>query len=115
MSIYVFNYVNPDSGITSFRQGALDVVYLTELLAQAPQTFTARGETIVLDTTRLAVLGHSQGGMTGAIATPFLGERVRGVMLSGVGVNTTLAVVHRKEPAFPARVTTPSASDFDCA
>lgn len=98
VSAYVFNYVNPESGITSFRQGALDVVYLAELLAQAPQTFSSRGDTIVLDTTRLAFLGHSQGGMTGSIATPFLGDRVRGVMLSGAGGNTTLAVVHRKEP-----------------
>jgi pimeloyl-ACP methyl ester carboxylesterase len=98
VSTYVFNYVNPESGITSFRQGALDVVYLAELLAQAPQRFTSQGDTIVLDTARLAFLGHSQGGMTGAIATPFLGDRVRGVMLSGAGGNTTLAVVHRKEP-----------------
>ncbi len=98
VTAYVFNYVNPESGITSFRQGALDVVYLAEVLSQAPQTFTSGSATIVLDTTRLAFLGHSQGGMTGAIAAPFLGERVRGVMLSGAGGNTTLAVIHRKEP-----------------
>ena len=98
VSTYIFNYVNPESGITSFRQGALDVVYLAELLAEAPQTFTSGGDSFVLDTTRLAFLGHSQGGMTGAIATPFFAERVRGVMLSGAGGNTTLAVIHRKAP-----------------
>jgi pimeloyl-ACP methyl ester carboxylesterase len=97
VSTYVFNYVNPESGITSFRQGALDVVYLAELLAQAPQTFTARDESMTLDPTRIAFLGHSQGGMTGAIAAPFFAERVRGIMLSGAGGNTTLAVIHRKE------------------
>jgi pimeloyl-ACP methyl ester carboxylesterase len=102
---YVFNYLNPTSGITSFRQGALDNVYLAGVLSNATARFTTTDEDvagggpkeIVLDATKVAYIGHSQGGMTGAIAAPYFGDDVKGVMLSGAGGNTTLAVVYRKE------------------
>lgn len=95
-TFYVFNYLNPESGLTSFRQGALDVVYLSRVLTEASARFVDEdGMAHVLDPDRVTYIGHSQGGMTGALAAPFLKDRVGGVMLSGTGGGTTLAVTLR--------------------
>ena len=44
-----FNFYNPDAGRTNVRQGALDQVYLAEVLTRATASFRAGGETIRLD------------------------------------------------------------------
>jgi alpha-beta hydrolase superfamily lysophospholipase len=94
-----FNIVNPDSATTNFRQGALDAVYLTHSLAARPQVFpTPDGGAITLDPDRVYFMGHSQGGLTGALATPFFGDDVKGSMLSGAGGVLGITVVERKDP-----------------
>lgn len=94
-----FNIVNPDSATTNFRQGALDAIYLTHSLAARPTTFTTPdGDAIRLDPSQIYFMGHSQGGLTGALATPFFGDDVQGSMLSGAGGILGITVVERKDP-----------------
>ncbi len=93
-----FNYNNPYAGRTNFRQGALDQVYLAEVLTGAQATFTLAGESVRLDPDSLSFFGHSQGGLVGAIATPFLGDRVRAAGFSGTGGGLSMTLVLRKDP-----------------
>lgn len=96
-----FNYLNPASIRTSFRQAALDQVYLAELLSRQAWTFTGSDDDGELSATtspgQLAYFGHSHGGNAGAIAAPFFNGSVRAVVLSGSGGSTALAAIQRKE------------------
>lgn len=94
-----FNVVNPDSAATNFRQGALDAIYLIHSLAARTQRFTTPdGDTLRLDPDQVYFMGHSQGGLTGALATPFFGDDAKGAMLSGAGGVLAITVVQRKDP-----------------
>lgn len=93
-----FNIVNPDSGATNFRQGAADAIYLARSLARAPWTFALPdGASVRTDPGRVMFMGHSQGGLTGALATPFFGDDVKASMLSGAGGVLAITVVERKD------------------
>ncbi len=93
-----FNFYNPQAGRTNFRQGALDQVYLARALTQATSTFRVGNDEIVLDPTRVAFFGHSQGGLVGALGTPFMSEDLLGTGLSGAGGGLTLTILLRKDP-----------------
>jgi hypothetical protein len=81
-----FNYLNPDSATATFRQAALDQIYLAELLTSRSHRFgLVSGQSATTDPTRVAYLGHSHGGLIGAIAGPFMGERLSALVLSGAG------------------------------
>jgi pimeloyl-ACP methyl ester carboxylesterase len=99
-----FNYANPYAGRTNFRQGALDQVYLAEVLTREVPTFSHRGNTVQLDPERVAYFGHSQGGLVGAIAAPFLGDRVVAAGFSGTGGGLAMTIVLRKDPLDIAQV-----------
>lgn len=93
-----FNYANPDAGRTNFRQGALDQVYLTELLTRRQPRFTTAGGALALDPSRVAYFGHSQGGLVGALAAPYMSHRLRAAGFSGTGGGLAMTVVLRKDP-----------------
>lgn len=93
-----FNFYNPAAGRTNFRQGALDQVYLARALAQAIPAFTYDGASVPIDTTRVAFFGHSQGGLVGALGTPFFAGDLVGSGLSGAGGGLTLTLLLRKDP-----------------
>jgi hypothetical protein len=94
-----FNILNPTSARTNFRQGALDAIYLARGLASQPWTMrTPDGQDIPLDPDNVLFMGHSQGGLTGALATPFFGGDVRASMLSGAGAVLAITIVERKDP-----------------
>lgn len=94
-----FNIVNPDGATTNFRQGALDALYLARSLGQRAQAFvTEDGTRITLDPDQVYFMGHSQGGLTGALAAPFFGDDVQGAMLSGAGGVLAITVVEREDP-----------------
>jgi predicted esterase len=97
--LHTFNYLNPESARANFRQGALDAIYLANALAARPATFvTDDGKQLVTDPERVYFFGHSQGGLTGALATPFMGEDVGAVVLSGAGGGLAITMVERKDP-----------------
>lgn len=93
-----FNFYNPAAGRSNFRQGALDQVYLARALTQAAPHFTASGAAIDIDPSRVAFFGHSQGGLVGAIATPFMSGDLLGSGLSGAGGGLTLTLLLRDDP-----------------
>ncbi|MCO4747598.1 MAG: hypothetical protein KC912_22565 [Proteobacteria bacterium] len=97
--LHSFNVLNPDSARTNFRQGALDAVYLAHALSSQDLEFeTEEGDVIKLDSERILFMGHSQGGLTGALAVPFFDGTVDAAMLSGVGGGLAITVVVRKDP-----------------
>ena len=93
-----FNFYNPDAGRSNFRQGALDQVYLARMLTANQPSFSADGVNLRLDPARVAYFGHSQGGLTGALAAPFFRGRIRGAGFSGTGGGLALTIVLRKDP-----------------
>lgn len=93
-----FNILNPDSGITNFRQGALDVVYLARSLSRRPWTFTGPDDTQwTTDPAQVLFMGHSQGGLTGALAAPFVGQDLQAMVLSGAGGVLAVTIVVRDD------------------
>lgn len=99
-SVYIdsFNFYNPDAGRSTFRQGALDQVYLAGLLAGSPPHFTIDGQDILLDPDNVGYMGHSEGGLVGALAGPFFSTEVKASVLSGAGGGLSLTVLLRKDP-----------------
>ena len=55
-----FNYLNPDSARSCFRQGALDQIYIATLLSRLPHRFETTSDTIRTDPSRVAYMGHSR-------------------------------------------------------
>ena len=94
-----FNFLNPESGRTNFRQGALDAVFLAHALASQDVRFTLPdGRVVALDSDRVTFFGHSQGALTGALAAPFFGADVHAVVLSAAGGELGVTLVERKDP-----------------
>jgi len=93
-----FNFINPDSGLTNFRQGAADAIYLARALADRAWVLpTEDGREVPLDPDNVMFVGHSQGGLTGAIAAPFFGDDVKATVLSGAGAILTITLLERKD------------------
>lgn len=93
-----FNFTNPDSGLTNFRQGAADAIYLARALADRAWVLrTDDGQEVPLDPDRVMFMGHSQGGLTGAIAAPFWGNDVKATVLSGAGAVLSITLIERKD------------------
>lgn len=99
-----FNYLNPEAGRTSFRQGAADQVWLVERLAEAGTAFRYEGRSIEIDHDRLSFFGHSQGAMVGALGASFLSTRVRAVGLSAAGGGTAEAAITKVDPVATAPI-----------
>ena len=93
-----FNYLNPEAGRGNFRQGAADHIFIAELLTSRPPRFSSSRGEILLDPARVAYFGHSQGGLSGGMAAPFLAEDVRAVGFSGAGGVLALTLELRKDP-----------------
>jgi hypothetical protein len=94
-----FNVLNPDSAATNFRQGAIDAIYLARALARQPlELHTDDGRHFRTDPERVYFMGHSQGGLTGALAAPFWGGDVKATMLSAVGGVLAITIVERTDP-----------------
>ena len=95
---HTFNYFNPESARANFRQGALDIVYLAKVLSGRQHSFELDGDTLLTNPDMTLFMGHSQGGITGAIALPFLTrDHFKGAVLSGAGGGLALSMVYRKQ------------------
>ncbi len=93
-----FNYLNLDSALYTFRQSALDLIYVAHQLAGG-QSFELDGQRVVLNPEEVFFMGHSQGGITGAMAAPFFEGDVRAAVFSGAGGGLSLSLAYRAEPA----------------
>ncbi|MCO4771099.1 MAG: hypothetical protein KDA24_13775 [Deltaproteobacteria bacterium] len=100
ISLLSFNFANPESGRTTFRQGALDTLalkrFLLENFAEGGAVAAAHPE-LKINPNKIFFLGHSQGGTTGALIIPFT-DGVEGWVLSGAGGGFSIVVLERQDP-----------------
>lgn len=99
-SLYSFNYFNPESGRATFRQGALDTVTVLEFVRRQMSAGGGLAEAhpqLRINPDEIYFLGHSQGGITGAIALPNT-QGIKGWVLSGAGGGLSVTVMQREDP-----------------
>ena len=95
-----FNFVNPDVARSMFRQAAIDTWALTRFVTENLQVdaeHSPTGSAICFSTERLGFFGHSQGGISGALALAF-DEDISSWVLSGAGGGLSITVLERKDP-----------------
>jgi len=99
-SLYSFNYFNPESGRSTFRQGALDTVTAVEFVRRHMSTGGSLAESypqLRINPDEIYFVGHSQGGITGAIALPST-QGIKGWVLSGAGGGLSTTIMQREDP-----------------
>ncbi len=92
--LHTFNYLNPASGRTVFRQQAAEVSYFLRMLRETSPSLEGLP---ALDPERIVYGGHSQGALVGAI-TAGIEDGFRGYFLNGVGAYLSVTIVERKDP-----------------
>lgn len=117
--LYAFNYFNPESGLSMFRQGALDVVSAVRFVRENLGEGGAIAEQfpgLKVNPDAIYFLGHSQGGMTGSLAVPFAPE-IKAWALSGAGGGTSIQMMQGENPivirdALAAGINAPEGTEF---
>ena len=112
-----FNFFNPLSGRSVFRQAALDNVHLIELLRAGkldiPGDVTHDKKPIRLDANRMLFMGHSQGGIVGPLLAS-VEPNFRAFVFSGAGAGLSLTAVTRKDIVnFPLLISAKLSLDDD--
>lgn len=92
-----FNVFNPESFRCNFRQSAVDVLFQARFAAEVG-TLSGSGVSVKLDPSNIHFLGHSHGGLSGALMAPFA-QRIRSFVLSGAGGGIAYTIRLRKDPA----------------
>ena len=94
-----FNLANAYAGRDNTRQGAADLFQLIRFVPAVSVPASVHPESIpaALDATKVAFLGHSQGGLTG---TPFVAAEpgLKAAVLSGTGGTLAITVLQRIDP-----------------
>lgn len=101
LDLKTFNFLNITAGRSGFRQSALDTVAMARLIREglldAPAEVSPDGKPVQLDAMRIGFIGHSQGGLSGALAAA-VEPSVRAYVLSGAGAGLSLTIMQRKDP-----------------
>lgn len=114
IELHTFNYFNPDSGRSVMRQGALDIVYLAHVFSGPQHALLGEeAELLALNPERLVFFGHSQGGITGAMALPWVGDLFPGAALSGAGGVLSVTLTERKQGGLDIEALVKETLDFD--
>lgn len=104
-----FNYLNMSAGRGGFRQSAIDSVVLTMMARQGlldpPAQLSPNAETYQFDPERVSFIGHSQGGISGALVAA-IEPSLRAFVLSGAGAGLSVTVIQRVEPVPIAELVT---------
>ncbi|NOZ85944.1 MAG: hypothetical protein GXP49_06720 [Deltaproteobacteria bacterium] len=100
VDMWTFNFINPESGRTVFRQSAIDSIealrFVRETLA-VPSVISATGKEIRPDPDTVLYAGHSQGGMAGALVAA-VEPGFKGFVLSGAAGGLAITILERKDP-----------------
>ncbi|MED5463724.1 MAG: hypothetical protein VX699_03650 [Myxococcota bacterium] len=94
-----FNFANPDAARSTFRQGAVDIFALTRRLQEGlliPAEVSPTANDLCLKGESIGFFGHSQGGITGAMAAAYE-EAVDAWMFSGTGGGLSITILERKD------------------
>jgi hypothetical protein len=89
-----FNYLNPQSGRTVFRQQVAETSHFIRLLEEKVIKLDELPE---IDTERIYYGGHSQGALIGAMVAG-VEPRIDTYALNGVGSYLTETIIFRKDP-----------------
>lgn len=99
--LHVFNFINPRSGRMTFRQSAIDTMWLSRMVADGrfdmPVGTTNFANPIVLDPANIVFFGHSHGGLAGTIVLA-VDSRIKGAVLSGASGILVETILRRKDP-----------------
>lgn len=88
-----FNYLNPESGRTTFRQQVAESIYMLRVIREAlPKV----ADVPPLDGDRVVYGGHSQGGIVGALIAGVTDD-FAAYALNGTGGYTSSTIVYRKD------------------
>lgn len=88
-----FNYLNPASGRTVFRQQAAETIYAVRVIREALQSQEGVPR---LDDQRLLYGGHSQGAIVGGIVAGIT-DLFAGYALNGIGGYLSTTIIYRKD------------------
>ncbi|QDG52814.1 hypothetical protein FIV42_19310 [Persicimonas caeni] len=89
-----FNYINPKSGRTVFRQQVAETSYFIRLIEEKLINLIGLPP---IDTSRVFYGGHSQGALVGAMVAG-VEPRIDTYMLNGVGSYLSETIIFRKDP-----------------
>ncbi|MCA9563044.1 MAG: hypothetical protein KC561_06125 [Myxococcales bacterium] len=92
--LHTFNYLNPNSFRSVFRQQVADTTYFIRVLREATDGLTGLDG---LDPSRLVYGGHSQGAIVGAI-TAGVETEFMAYGINGIGGYLSVTLVERKDP-----------------
>lgn len=96
-----FNFTNARAARATFRQSAIDTFSLTRMLKNGikiPSSVSPTGEEICFLKQSIGFFGHSQGGLSGAIAMAYEND-IQSWVLSGTGGGLTITILERKDIA----------------
>lgn len=94
----VFNFRNPRASLGNFYQAAAETMVLSKLLANwATQSIQVDGQSVPLDSGNVFYFGHSQGGISGPLAIPFVQEVVA-MIISGTGGGLVESLLRKESP-----------------
>lgn len=100
IGVSTFNFLNPAAGRANFRQGAIDILSFLKAIEAGltiPAAVAGLESDVPLRDGPGHFFGHSQGGLSGAIAMPFH-ESTEGWVLSGAGGGLSITLLERKDP-----------------
>lgn len=92
--VHGFNYLNPTSGRSAFRQQAIDTSYFVRVLREAVAESEIGDQ---LDISTLLYGGHSQGGLVGGLIAGVESE-FAAYVLNGTGSYISVTIVERTDP-----------------
>ena len=99
VSLLFFNFINPVAGRDNVRQGAIDLLSLMRLVPsiELPAEESSLGRPLRLNPEKVALMGHSQGGLNGPLFLA-IEPTIPGAMLSGAGSNIAISIEQKKRP-----------------
>lgn len=118
--LFSFNFLNPASGRSSFRQAAIDTLWLSRMVEagrfDVPAEETRARREVKLDPDRILFFGHSHGGLSGTLAIA-VDRRIKAAVISGMSGVLIETILRRKDPgdlaALAATVLGIPASELD--
>ncbi len=95
----LFNVRNPAAARDNSLQGGADLFTVARMVEEleAPASTSPLGEAIAFDPTKVFFVGHSQGGVTGALAVPFE-PAIHSAVLSGTGGGVIISLLDKRSP-----------------
>lgn len=99
VSLLFFNFLVPLAGRDNVRQSALDLVSLMRMAQglEIPADLSRAQRAVKIDPTKIAFMGHSQGGLNGPIFLA-IEKEVKAGMLSGAGSNIAISIEQKTKP-----------------